>query len=250
MTIFSKLLRKPGSGVVLLQWVGNLAFLLLAFAWLQIPDSHAWQFVFSLLTGAVLVIGFLWLHAHTFRKLRLVVDAGPLWTRLLLLLIVFVIGYFALGLIDKGRSYEGLFAGYWNSKLSPSMRATFTYEFLVRWQDRAYDLLQWLLAAILLPIAFVGGGAGFRGNAWRGFGRVYCKVLYWVTVVVAGFLGLWIWRGLVDWMPGHGVAGETLSVLVRVGLAYTVVILLWCFVLAVIASYLEPVEVSEAVEAA
>jgi len=250
MTIFSKMLRKPGPGVVLLQWVGNLVFLLLAFAWLQIPDSHAWQFFLSVLLGVVLVIGFLWLHAHTFRKLRFVDGVGSLWTRLLILLIVLVLGYFVLQLIDKGRSYEALFAGYWNSKLSPSMRATFTYEFLVRWQDRAYDLLQWLLAAVLLPIAFVGGGAGFRGSAWHGIGRVYRKVWYWVIVLVAGLVGSWIWSGLVSWMPGRGMASETISVLLRLGVAYTVVVLLWCFVLVVIVSYIEPAEVNEVVEAA
>ncbi len=34
------------SRVVGLQWIGNAVVILLAILWLQIPDSHTWQFCF------------------------------------------------------------------------------------------------------------------------------------------------------------------------------------------------------------
>jgi type IV secretory pathway TrbL component len=53
-----------------LQWVGNFLLMLLAAGWLQIPDSHSWQFVFSILSGVLLVVGFLWLYIATFYPVR------------------------------------------------------------------------------------------------------------------------------------------------------------------------------------
>ncbi len=144
------------AGVVMLQWFGNLVLMLLAFAWLQIPDSHTWQFLFSLITALALVLAFLGLHAHTFRKLGAVPLAAPWRLRLLMLFVVILVGYFLLQLIGVGRGHEPLFAGYWNSRFPAAQRSFFTFQRLVEWQDHFYDLLQWLLAALLLPIAFVG----------------------------------------------------------------------------------------------
>ena len=49
--------------------MGNFLLMLLAAGWLQIPDSHTWQFAFSILSGVLLVVGFLWLYTATFRHL-------------------------------------------------------------------------------------------------------------------------------------------------------------------------------------
>ena len=43
---------------------------------------------------------------------------------------------------------------------------------------------------------------------------------------------------LADWTPDAGLIGQTVSILGRLGIAYSVDILLWCFVLALIAYYL------------
>jgi hypothetical protein len=235
MTTLKLAFRKLTPGIVLLQWAGNLAAMLLAFAWLQIPDSHAWQFIFSMLFGVLLVFAFLWLHARTFRILRPSDTAVPLWQRLLVLLIVIVLGHLLLHGIGIGRNHETLFAGYWNSKFSASMRSFFTYQRLVQWQENIYALLQWLFAAVLLPIAFVGASTGLRDGGWRQIGRVYRRLLYWLVAVLSGFIAAHLTSALASWTPGHGAAGEIISVVVRFGFAYTLDILLWCFVLALIA---------------
>ena len=59
------------------QWVGNFLLMLLAAGWLQIPDSHTWQFAFSMLSGVLLVVGFLWLYTATFRHLASVRCGRP-----------------------------------------------------------------------------------------------------------------------------------------------------------------------------
>lgn len=228
--------KRLGIGMVLLQWFGNLVLLLLAFAWLQIPDSHTWQFLFSSLFAGVLVFAFLALHARTFRRLCAVTPTAALWLRLLILLGVIFLGYFLLQLIGVGRGHEALFAGYWNSKFSAAQRSFFTFQRLVVWQDYFYDLLQWLLIALLLPIAFVGAASGLRGGTLSIRG-IYRHLLYWLVVVVFGFIGSYITALLVGWTPGHGTATEILSVLLRLGTAYTLDSLLWCFVLALTAVY-------------
>src|ERR1700730_5375662 len=63
--------RAKMSGRLLLsQWVGNFVLMLLAAAWLQIPDSHTWQFAFSVLSAVLLVVVFLFLYTATFHHLR------------------------------------------------------------------------------------------------------------------------------------------------------------------------------------
>ncbi len=44
---------------------------------------------------------------------------------------------------------------------------------------------------------------------------------------------------LADWTPAAGLAGQTLSIVARLGIAYTVDILLWCFLLGLVAYYLD-----------
>ncbi len=236
MTNLKLACKRLGTGIVLLQWFGNLVLLLLAFAWLQIPDSHTWQFLFSLLSAAVLVLAFLALHARTFRRLCAVTPAAPWRLRLLILFAVILLGYFLLQLIGFGRGHETLFAGDWNSRFSAGRRSFFTFQRLVVWQDHFYDLLQWLLVALLLPIAFVGAVGGLRGGTLS-IRDIYRHLLYWLVVVVFGFAGSYVTSLLVGWTPGQGTAIEILSVLLRLGTAYTLDVLLWCFVLALMAVY-------------
>lgn len=244
MNRLASALHRLTSRLLLLQWFGNVALFLLAAAWLQIPDSHAWQFALSVASGLALVIGFLWLHARTFQILRRHSAAPHLLRRLALLLAVIVVGYFLLrsvgAIVDRG----GLLAGYWNSRLSPGMRTFFTYHRIVGLIDFGCRLLEWLLVSLLLPLAFEAGASGFGSASWRRIGRVYRKIVYWVVTVATGFVAAYIVRELVAWTPGTGLRQEAISAVLRIGLAYTVCILLWCLVLGLIAAC-SPREASE-----
>ena len=228
---------KPG--IVSLQWIGNLCAILLAFAWLQIPDSHAWQFILSMLFGALIVVGFLWLHATTYRRMYRRAAPVALPVQVLVLAVCVTLWVALSRPIGAGRDAAGLFAGYANSQLSPHLRSFFSFARLVRWQDHLYDLAQLLFAALFIPVAMEAVSSGVHIVTFKRAGRVYLHWSYWIVAVVSGIVGMQVTAALVGWTPGRGIVWESISVLARVGAAYTFDILLWCLVLALTAFYLD-----------
>ena len=221
------------------QWVGNLLLMLLAAGWLQIPDSHTWQFAFSVLSGALLVVAFLGLYVATFRYLRPSAAPPPRWLGCLLLGFFVVLWVLLLQPISAGRAHESLVAGYLNSQSPTWVRYHLGYSKLVAWQERIYDCIHWLLAGLLLPIAIETCAFGLGPGWLRRAAGVYRHWLYWLAVLVCGLGGSAITWALAEWTPAAALAGQTLSVVLRLGVAYTVDILLWCFVLTLTAHYLE-----------
>lgn len=236
---FRGALAKVKGRFFLSQWVGNFLLMLLAAAWLQIPDSHTWQFLFSMLSGVLLVVGFLWLYTATFRHLRPCAARPPWWQSCLLLLVFVVLWWLLLQPIATGRAHESVFAGYWNSQSPPWLRYHLGYSRLVAWQERIYDCAQWIWAGLLLPLAVQTGACGLPAGWLRRVARVYRHWLYWVCVLVSGVGAAELTWALAEWTPATDLMGQTLSIVARLGTAYTVNILLWCFILALTAHYLE-----------
>ena len=236
---FKAMIEKLRPGIIVRQWLGNAVALLLAFAWLRVPDSHAWQFLLSVIFGLAIVATFLWLHATTFRRLRTLALPVPTPVQLLILVCIVFFWMFLLQPISATRSFEPLLAGYVNSKLSPQMRSFFTFARLVQWQEYLLDLLEWLIAGLLLPAAMAAVATGKNARTFRGLSFVYQRWQYWAGVFLCGFAGTRLTAALVSWTPGKGLVGETLSVVTRLAIAYTADILLWCFVLALTAAYLD-----------
>jgi len=232
-----KAAQKKMPGVVVLQWAGNLALGLLAALWLQIPDSHVWQFALSILLGLSVVLAVLWLYAKTVGDLRS--PATSVFLRMAVLILSAALWLLVLHFIGLLRGKEALLAGFWNSKLPPHLRIFFNYTRLLAWQEHLYDLVQWILAGLLLPLAIEASALGLRSTNLKRSARVYGHGMYWLVVVVAGFAGTALTRALAAWTPGRGVGQETVSLLLRLGVAYTADILLWSFVLALISIYLE-----------
>ncbi len=228
---------KPG--IVVLQWIGNLCAILLAFAWLQIPDSHAWQFILSMLFGALIVVGFLWLHATSFRRMCHSTTPIAVSVQVLILAVCVTLWVALARPIAAGRDAEALFAGYANSQLSAHLRSFFSFTHMVQWQDRLYDLAQLIFTALFIPVAMEAVSSGVHAATFKRSGRVYLHWTYWVVAVVCGIAGMRVTAALAGWTPGRGLVLESLSVLARVGVAYTFDILLWCLVLALTAYYLD-----------
>ena len=89
--------------------------------------------------------------------------------------------------------------------------------------------------------ASIGGGDHrLRNSHFRRAFKVYRHWLYWLAVLVCGFGAEVQTWALADWTPSAGLTGQTFSLIARLGLAYTIDILLWCFVLALVAYYLDP----------
>jgi hypothetical protein len=220
------------------QWVGNFVLMLLAAGWLQIPDSHAWQFAFSMLSGVLLVVLFLWLYVATFRWLRACTRA-PWWQSCLLLACGVGPFWLLLQLIGVGRAHEALFAGYWNSQSAAAVRGHFGYSALVAWQEHLYDGIEYLLAGLLLPVLVEVCACGW-GSGWRQrVARVYRRWFYWLLVLVLGFAGSALTWALADWTPNAGLAGQTVSVIARLGVAYTLDIAGWSLLIGLVGHYLD-----------
>jgi hypothetical protein len=157
--------------ILLGQWVGNLLFMLLAAGWLQIADSHAWQFAFSVLSAGLLVVAFLWFYVAMFRHLRPSAAPPPRWLGCLLLGFFVALWLLLLQPIAAGRAHESLVAGYLNSQSPTWVRYHLGYSKLVAWQERIYDCIHWLWAraGCAVPSASIAtGSTGFQcwSAAW------------------------------------------------------------------------------------
>ncbi len=221
------------------QWLGNLLLMLLGALWLQIPDSHSWQFVFSMLAGIFLVIGFCWIYVTTFRYLRVCAVRPRRWLSWLLLLLFVALWWGLLRPIAAGRAHEGLFAGYWNSQSPPWLRRHLGYSGLVAWQERIYDCVEWLWGGLLLPLAVELCACGWGAGWLRRVLKVYGHGLYWLAVLVFGFASSALTWALAGWVPSFGLVGQTISIAARLGLAYTLDVGLWCLLLALLAHYFD-----------
>ncbi len=238
--LVSRALSRLRFSVVALQGGGNLLALLLAALWLQIPDSHAWQFAFSMISAAALIIGFCWLQIVTFARIRPAAQPASFWLRILSFALVAALWFLLAQWISSGSASIPDYAYLWNSKLSPGMRITFAPARIITILNVLLDILIWALTALLLPIAIVLSGDGLLRPSWRDACRPYRRILYWVAVFVFCIVVTQFTSALVSWIPGKGVSGEVLSVVLRLALAWTTDVLLWCLLLAFTAAWMEP----------
>jgi hypothetical protein len=225
--------------LVALQWIGNLIVILMAFAWLQIPDSHSWQFALSMISGLFLVLVFLWLHAATFRRLCAHTAPVPLPMQVLVLAIVITLFMALSRPITAGRDVEAMLASYANSILSPRVRSFFSFARLVQWQDYLYDVAQVVFAGLLLPLAMELVACGVHSVSFERAVRVYRRWSYWLVVLVCGVAATQLTSSLVGRKPGTGILGGSVSVVARLGFAYSFDVVLWCAVLVLTAFYLD-----------
>jgi hypothetical protein len=235
--------------VIALQWAGNLFAMLLAAAWLQIPDSHAWQFAFSIISAAILVIGFCWLQVATFSRLRPDSPGATVWLRILGFALVAALWILLDQWISSGADSIPNYAYLWNSKLSPGMRLAFSPARIIAGLGILLNVLIWVITALLLPIAITLSTQGLRRPSWHDARRPYARILYWIAVFVFCILTTQFTSVLVSWKPGKSISGEVVSVVVRLAIAYATDILLWCLLLAFTAAWMEsPPELAPAPE--
>lgn len=228
---------RPASFALL--WGGNLLLLLLGFAWLQIPDSHAWEFALSMLSALILVGAFCWLQVEIFARLRAPGARGSLGARILGFAVVFAIGFFLAQGIASGDNGIPRLADYWNSQLSPGHRVVFTPDRIASILGWALLLAQFVLAAILIPIAMELGTRGFRRIHFAEMLRPWKRWAFWLVVIVAGIVGIEATTALVNWVSGQSLGMQTFSVLARLLVAWTLDALLALAALAMAAAAMD-----------
>jgi hypothetical protein len=214
-------------------WAGTVMLAALGVLWLQIPDSHVWEFAFSILYACGFLALFFWLYSWIFKSMLKPAEEERWWLRWILLTAVIVACWLLQTPIDRLVDHRELYAGYWTSRLPYWLRWLRTYEHLVVLQNWIYLSLRLIVAGLLLPVAVVAGASRLSDGA-RGIFGVWSRWWYWVTALGCGWLAFAVSGKLMDWTPGHGLTGESLSLLLRLGFAFTLDVLLVCFVLQVI----------------
>jgi hypothetical protein len=233
MSAWREALREMRMRLVVAVWVGTLVLIMLGVLWLQIPDSHVWEFAFSILFACGLVALFFWCCSWVFKRMLKPAEKERWWLQWILLAAVIVAWWLLQMPIDRLLEHRALYAGYWTSRLPHWLRGPHTYEHLLVLQDYVYFSLRLVVTGLLLPVAVVAGASRLRGNAARIFG-VWLQWRYWVVALVCGWIAFALSGKLMDWTPGHGLIAEMLSLLVRLCCVFTLNVLLTCFVLAVI----------------
>jgi hypothetical protein len=242
--IVSRAIAHIRFSVFTLQWADNLFILVLAALWLQIPDSHAWQFAFSILSAAAVIIGFCWIQIATFARIRPAAAPANLWLRILGFALVAALWLLLVQWIKSGSDSIPDYAYFWNSKLSPGVRIVFSPARIVTSLNILLDVIIWTITALLLPIAIVLSTDGLRHPAWRDARRPYRHILYWAAVFLFCIIVTQLTSALASWIPGKGLPGshistELMSVTLRLALAWTTDVLLWCLLLAFTAAWMQ-----------
>jgi len=219
---------------VVLQFVVTPALILAGIGWTRLPDKHLWQVVLDLLVPLILIICALELQAATVRALsdRDARRVKLIWGAVTLLVWV-AIGAAFWALLDWCDDQIPLWAGYLNSKASAHARAAvFTYAHIVRWLTFA----EWVLRWIVLPGKLVVLGAASAQWGWRLPVRRIYRILFtgrwWLGVILAAFVGVWLPSRLFIALPHGTVSAQVWAVILKLAATYVLAVGTWVLLLA------------------
>ena len=230
-----------GSGKLwLLQFFGSAVLVLLAIAFLQVPESNVLELILQMLIVVVLLAIFLILQGGTLAYMRdrhagkpavgsAMKSAAHHVFVLLVVLVIFLGIWWLFGNLDI---YQYQFPAYLRSKFPAGMRAHISEDFLTNAYEWFMNTLLWLIVpALVLPFAAVASQQGYHtfGRAGlQAFKRAIKDWQYWLVLAVAAILGVWLTGTIMDWHLGQGsLTAETWSLGFRMLLAYLLGIFAW-----------------------
>ncbi len=111
MSAWLEALRAMRIRLVAAVWAGTLLLALLGMFWLQIPDSHLWEFAFSILFACGLVALFFWFYSWVFKSMLKPAEVERWWLRWILLAAVLVVWWLLQMPIDRLVEHRELYAG-------------------------------------------------------------------------------------------------------------------------------------------
>jgi hypothetical protein len=236
---------------VLLQFVLTLVLILAGLAWTRLPDKHFWQVALSLLVPVLLIICALELEAGTVRKLA--DDDGKrvklVWGAMALLAWV-ALGAATWALLDWCDEQIPLWAGYLNSRFGAQARATaFTFEHIQRLLTELEWVVRWVvLPAKLIPYAAASAQWGWQ-IPWRRILRFLFNWRWWLGVVLAAIVGVWVPGRFFDKAPAGTVSAQVWSVVLKLAGTYLLAVGSWVPLLAWWAALFAPRKNPDADEA-
>jgi hypothetical protein len=218
---------------IVLQFVLTLVLILAGLAWTRLPDKHVWQVALILLVPVLLAISALELQTGTVRKLadddgqRVKLVWGAVW-----LLAWIAIGAAVWCLLDWCDNQIPLWSGYFNSKFGSRARArTFTYDHIQHWLTALEWVLRWVvLPAKLIPFGAASAQWGWR-LPWRRILRFLFNCRWWLGVVFASLMGVWLPGLLFEKPPAGTVTAQAWSVGLKLFAAYLLAMGCWVLLL-------------------
>ncbi len=219
-------------GLVLRQ-TGLAALIFVLFAiWLRVPDSRVVAVIGSTLLGlAVLLIAFagetaLLMHLRGRVRTR---RALLLSAAVLLLCVALLFGWSHV--LDRISNGDELRAGYLNSRFPASLRNVFSYPHMLAIFHALWVALFWIGAAFFFVCGVSFAAAAYPGRAIRACLR---SATVWLTLLLSAAVALLATEHLSNWTPGHGLAVESLSLLLRLGVIVALDAVLLCFSICVV----------------
>jgi hypothetical protein len=234
-------LRNPR--LIVLHLVLNAVLLIAASFWLLIPETHIWQLLFAAVSASLILVLFVWLHAGT-----LAYAAEPVperfrgafsikMGRLLWLLIGAFVLFNCMRVVSGWEGSRWQTAGYLYSKAPSWLRPTAGSSSYETTLSYLLSLLFWyLLPCIFLPLIAVRVVGGGSIRAIRTWGRWQ----YWFGMVITIAAGVWLTRLLLNWTPGHTLGQETVSLALRLVVAYAIATAAWLVTTGLMGYFLGP----------
>lgn len=234
--------------LVALHLVGNAVLMVCVALWLLIPEAHVWQLLFAAVSALLLVIVFLWIHAGTmvyaiapasenFRSAFSIKIARLAW----LLIGSFVLIACVYKVSDWAESRWQV-AGYLYSKAPSLLRPTAGSSEYASALEGVLTVIVWyLLPCILFPfiVSSVTGGSSLRGlralRCWQ----------YWVGMAIAILVGVGVSGSLIEWKPGGTLTQQTVSLVIRILLAYLVATFAWLMTIGLVGHFVGPPGVTD-----
>lgn len=193
-------IRRPALAAAFLG--GNLALLLLFYMWLSLPERTVGDLALSTVFALAIVFAVLWLWAASL-------------------------------LFQESASFQQPFrlALRRLPKFLPWAVALVAAAVLIlRWEPKRFSFLPWLLCAALLLALVPPASQGVAAA-----GRVLRNPRYWVAALAAVLVGGCVPALLVSWVPEmSSIAGQTVSLVVRFGLAAILIAAAWLTLVAVV----------------
>jgi len=212
-----------------------LTLLLLSFfvGWTRLPDRHVWQVMLDLVVPLLLVVSMLELQAGTVRAFA--DDDGRrvklVWGAVTLLVWI-AVGAAVWALLDWFDDQIPLLAGYLNSKSGSSARGSlFTYEHIQRWITALEWVVRWVVVpAKLIPYAAASSQWGWR-LPWRSVFKFLFNWRWWLGVVFASLVGVWIPGHFFNRTPKGTVSAQIWALAGKLAGAYLLAVISWVLLL-------------------
>ena len=246
-TTFISALRYPRLWI--LQFLGNAILITVFVLCLHIPDAHWWEVFLQFVIAVALIVGLLVLHGGTlnyFTDVNVNPAAGIVNSfknalkHLLALLVFGAIYGCILWLIGKLDDYQYAFPGYLRSEFPAWLRRLISEPAMDDFYLGVLGFLRWVVVpGLLLPVGLLCAGLGFRGFiSFRAWGRILRRLAYWVVLIVAAILGVYLNSKLLHWTLNSDkstLGGEETWFGFRLFVFYLVALLSWLWVCAMLA---------------